>query len=104
MRVVAASRRSSPELEALDVVHVPVDLMTPDAPAEVIARALKTYGRLDVVVNNAGGPVPGSPLPPTPASSPATTRTGTASSSSTCTRRSESAGPRCRCSWRPAAA
>jgi len=63
MRVVAASRRSSPELNALDVVHVPVDLMAPDAPAEVIARALETYGRLDVVVNNAGGPVPGSPLP-----------------------------------------
>ena len=63
MRVVAASRRSSPELDALDVVHVPVDLMAPDAPAEVIARALETYGRLDVVVNNAGGPVPGSPLP-----------------------------------------
>ena len=63
MRVVAASRRSSPELDALDVVHVPVDLMTPNAPAEVIARTLEIYGRLDVVVNNAGGPVPGSPLP-----------------------------------------
>ena len=63
MRVVAASRRSSPELDALDVVHVPVDLLAPDAPAEVIARALETYGRLDAVVNNAGGPVPGSPLP-----------------------------------------
>jgi NAD(P)-dependent dehydrogenase (short-subunit alcohol dehydrogenase family) len=63
MRVLAASRRSSPELDALGVTHVAVDLMDPDAPAEVVARALETFGRLDVVVNNAGGPVPGSPLP-----------------------------------------
>jgi NAD(P)-dependent dehydrogenase (short-subunit alcohol dehydrogenase family) len=65
MRVVAASRRSTPELDALDVVHVPVDLLQPDAPAEVVAQALEAFGRLDVVVNNAGGPVPGSPLPHT---------------------------------------
>jgi NAD(P)-dependent dehydrogenase (short-subunit alcohol dehydrogenase family) len=60
MRVVAASRTPVPDLE---VLHVPVDLLQPDAPAEVVARALETFGRLDVVVNNAGGPVPGSPLP-----------------------------------------
>ena len=63
MRVVAASRRSTPELEALGAVHVPVDLLTPEGPAEVVARALEHFGRLDAVVNNAGGPVPGSPLP-----------------------------------------
>lgn len=60
MRVVAASRTPMP---GLDVVHVPVDLTEPDAPAEVVARALEAFGRIDVVVNNAGRPVPGSPLP-----------------------------------------
>jgi NAD(P)-dependent dehydrogenase (short-subunit alcohol dehydrogenase family) len=57
--VVAASR-TAPDL---DVLHVPVDLMDPDAPAEVIARAVETYGGVDILVNNAGGPPPGDRLP-----------------------------------------
>lgn len=65
-RVVAASRNSSPELEALagaDLVHVPVDLMAPGAPAQVVARAVEAFGGLDILVNNAGGPPPGVTLP-----------------------------------------
>jgi len=64
-RVVAASRTSTPELDALagDLVHVPVDLMDPDGPAEVIARAVEAFGGLDILVNNAGGPPPGTKLP-----------------------------------------
>jgi len=64
-RVVAASRRTTPELDALegDLLHVPADLMDPNAPAEVIARAVETYGGLDILVNNAGGPPPGDRLP-----------------------------------------
>jgi NAD(P)-dependent dehydrogenase (short-subunit alcohol dehydrogenase family) len=64
-RVVATSRNSSPELEALagDLLHVPADLMDAGAPAEVIARAVRTFGGLDVLVNNAGGPPPGTKLP-----------------------------------------
>jgi NAD(P)-dependent dehydrogenase (short-subunit alcohol dehydrogenase family) len=62
--VVAASRSSNAELEALDgLVHVPADLMDPAAPAEVIARTVETFGGLDVLVNNAGGPPPGTSLP-----------------------------------------
>ena len=65
VRVVAASRRRSAELDALDgdLVHVPVDLMDPSAPAEVVARAVERFGGLDILVNNAGGPPPGDTLP-----------------------------------------
>jgi NAD(P)-dependent dehydrogenase (short-subunit alcohol dehydrogenase family) len=64
-RVVATSRRPSPELEAADgeLLHVPADLMDPRAPADVIARAVERFGDLDVLVNNAGGPAPGGPIP-----------------------------------------
>jgi NAD(P)-dependent dehydrogenase (short-subunit alcohol dehydrogenase family) len=64
-RVVAASRNSSAPLDALggDLLHVPVDLMDPQAPAHVIARAVEAFGGLDVLVNNAGGPPPGTKLP-----------------------------------------
>jgi len=61
--VIAASRASSEELDDLGVAHVPVDLADPDAAAKVVAFARDCRGRLDVVVNNAGGPAPGSPLP-----------------------------------------
>ena len=64
-RVVATSRSRSPELEALggDLLHVPANLMDAGAPAEVVARAVETFGGLDVLVNNAGGPPPGTKLP-----------------------------------------
>ncbi len=65
MRVVAASRTRTPELDALDgeLLHVPVDLMDPRAPADVVARAAEAFGGLDLLVNNAGGPPPGVRLP-----------------------------------------
>lgn len=66
VRVVAASRKTSDELEALDsadLVHVPVDLMDAEAPASVVARAVEEFGRLDILVNVAGGPPPGVTLP-----------------------------------------
>jgi NAD(P)-dependent dehydrogenase (short-subunit alcohol dehydrogenase family) len=64
-RVVATSRHPSDELDALsgELLHVPADLTDPAAPAEVIARTLEAFGGLDVVVNNAGGPPPGTTLP-----------------------------------------
>jgi NAD(P)-dependent dehydrogenase (short-subunit alcohol dehydrogenase family) len=64
-KVVAASRTRTPDLEALGdrVLHVGVDLMDPDAPAEVIDRAVEAFGGLDILVNNAGGPPPGAPIP-----------------------------------------
>jgi NAD(P)-dependent dehydrogenase (short-subunit alcohol dehydrogenase family) len=64
-RVVATSRHRTPELDELagELAHVPVDLMEPGAPAEVVAQAVERFGRLDVLVNNAGGPPPGAKLP-----------------------------------------
>jgi NAD(P)-dependent dehydrogenase (short-subunit alcohol dehydrogenase family) len=63
--VVATSRSRTPELDALggSLVHVPADLMDPNAPAEALARAVETFGGVDILVNNAGGPPPGVKLP-----------------------------------------
>lgn len=65
-RVVAGSRRDTPELTAFagdSLLHVPVDLMDPAAPARLVDRAVEVFGGLDVLVNNAGGPPPGTVLP-----------------------------------------
>jgi NAD(P)-dependent dehydrogenase (short-subunit alcohol dehydrogenase family) len=57
-RIVAGARASSPELDALsaeaEVVPVAVDLATPEGPAALVARAVETFGGLDVLVNNLG--------------------------------------------------
>jgi 3-oxoacyl-[acyl-carrier protein] reductase len=39
---------------------LPLDLYTPDAPARISDAALSTYGRVDILINNAGGsrPIP----------------------------------------------
>jgi NAD(P)-dependent dehydrogenase (short-subunit alcohol dehydrogenase family) len=53
-QVVAASR-STATLEGLDrVTPVALDLAAPDAPAELIGRAIDVHGRIDVLVNNVG--------------------------------------------------
>ncbi|WP_131738111.1 SDR family NAD(P)-dependent oxidoreductase [Actinomadura roseirufa] len=65
-RVAAVSRAPGAGLEALagpDLVHVPADLMDPAAPGRAVERAVEAFGRLDVLVNNAGGPPPGAILP-----------------------------------------
>jgi NAD(P)-dependent dehydrogenase (short-subunit alcohol dehydrogenase family) len=64
-RVVAVSRNRTPAFDALDgeIVHVAADLMDSDAPARVIDRAVEAFGGVDVLVNNAGGPPPGTKLP-----------------------------------------
>ena len=55
--VVARSRQQLDELAgplgAACLVQA-VDLMNPDAPAAIVAATLATYGRIDVLVNNAG--------------------------------------------------
>jgi 3-oxoacyl-[acyl-carrier protein] reductase len=45
-----------------EVTAVAVDVTQPEAPASLVRTAVDTYGRLDVVVANAGGPPPGRAL------------------------------------------
>jgi len=61
-RVVCVSRTAPSDVDG-DVLHVPADLMDPDAPAHVIARAIEVFGGVDILVNNAGGPPPDVALP-----------------------------------------
>ncbi|MEV1169875.1 oxidoreductase [Nonomuraea sp. NPDC049784] len=60
--VVAVSRTRTDEWPD-KVVHVAADLMDPEAPARVVARAVEEFGGVDILVNNAGGPPPGVTLP-----------------------------------------
>jgi NAD(P)-dependent dehydrogenase (short-subunit alcohol dehydrogenase family) len=65
-KVVAVSRSRSAELDTAaspDLAHVPADLMGAQAPQHVVDTALEKFGRVDVLVNNAGGPPPGAKLP-----------------------------------------
>lgn len=66
VNVVAASRTSSATLDALagpQLRHVPADLIDPDVPERLVSAARETFGGLDVLVNNAGGPPPGRSMP-----------------------------------------
>jgi NAD(P)-dependent dehydrogenase (short-subunit alcohol dehydrogenase family) len=52
---VVAGARTIDTLSGLDrVTGVAVDLVAPDGPARLIARALDDHGRIDVLVNNVG--------------------------------------------------
>ena len=54
MRVVAASRRETPELKETGATHVAVDLSVPAEAADLVARATAELGGIDVLVNNVG--------------------------------------------------
>ncbi|WP_086828120.1 SDR family NAD(P)-dependent oxidoreductase [Allokutzneria sp. NRRL B-24872] len=65
-RVVAVSRSRTAELDELagpGLLHVAADLMDPQAPARVVAEAVREFGGVDVLVNNAGGVPPGVRMP-----------------------------------------
>ena len=52
MKLVLAARSECPSLP--DSISLAVDLREPDAPAAVVAKAIEQFGRLDLLVNNAG--------------------------------------------------
>lgn len=56
-----ALNRTHDEIAALgaEVLALPVNLIAPDAAQTLVDAALKRFGRLDIVVGNAGGPPPG---------------------------------------------
>ncbi|GAB3739380.1 SDR family NAD(P)-dependent oxidoreductase [Microlunatus parietis] len=64
-RVVAVSRNPNSELAELGprVQHVAVDLASADGPAELVEAVVREHGRIDAVINNAGGPPPGTRMP-----------------------------------------
>ena len=54
--IVVAGSRTVDSLAGLErVTPVAVDLAQPDGPAQLIARAVDDFGRVDVLVNNVGG-------------------------------------------------
>ena len=56
-----ALSRTHDEIAALgaEVLSLPLDLTAPDAAQTLVDTALKRFGRLDIVIGNAGGPPPG---------------------------------------------
>lgn len=56
LRAAAEAIAREPEVEILPVAF---DQSRPDAARSVVDRAMKRFGRIDVLVNNTGGPPPG---------------------------------------------
>ncbi|HTU97520.1 MAG TPA: SDR family NAD(P)-dependent oxidoreductase [Solirubrobacteraceae bacterium] len=54
--LVVAGSRTVENLTDLDgVTPVALDLLDPDGPAALVARAVEDHGRIDILVNNVGG-------------------------------------------------
>ena len=58
-RVEETARLATDELKShgVETLKVTVDLSTFDGSAELMARAISSYGRIDVLVNNVGGTI-----------------------------------------------
>src|SRR5687767_1849040 len=45
-----------------EALAIPADVTQPDAPEQLVATTVEHFGRLDIVVANAGGPPPAAAL------------------------------------------
>lgn len=64
-KVVMCSRNADQLRAAADPIGalaVPLDITEPDAPQRLVDAAIAEFGRLDIIVPNAGGPPPGRAL------------------------------------------
>jgi 3-oxoacyl-[acyl-carrier protein] reductase len=64
-KVLAQYLGGGPELTAIEtagISTIKLDLTEPDAPEQLIAHAIQTFGRIDIMVNNAGSLVARTPL------------------------------------------
>jgi len=55
VRVVAAARTATPELEAAGAIPMTVDLSDPAGAERLVAEAVAEVGAIDILVNNVGG-------------------------------------------------
>jgi 3-oxoacyl-[acyl-carrier protein] reductase len=64
-KVLAQYLGGGPELAAIEsagISTIKLDLTEPDAPEQLINHAMETFGRIDVIINNAGSLVARTPL------------------------------------------
>ena len=54
-KVVAGARTIDALIGLPGITALPVDLGSPDGPARLVAHAVETHGRVDILVNNMGG-------------------------------------------------
>jgi|KBSMisStaDraftv2_1062788.scaffolds.fasta_scaffold109823_2 NAD(P)-dependent dehydrogenase (short-subunit alcohol dehydrogenase family) len=54
-KVVAGARTVDALIGLPGITALPVDLGSPDGPARLVAHAVETHGRVDILVNNMGG-------------------------------------------------
>jgi len=54
-KVVAGARTIDAMIGLPGITALPVDLGSPDGPARLVAHAVETHGRVDILVNNMGG-------------------------------------------------
>src|SRR2546423_13163407 len=52
--------KTADELRALggEVFAIPADVTSPEVPQQLVDQAVERFGRIDIVVGNAGGPPP----------------------------------------------
>jgi 3-oxoacyl-[acyl-carrier protein] reductase len=56
---IFSTARSISETYGNDIVPIAADVSLPESPEKIVNEALKKFGGVDILINNAGGPAPG---------------------------------------------